>query len=187
MSSSRTQTTYSNGDAESPPHRVDNRARERSHLFVSVILNSDGGSAPALIRNLSQSGALVECPVVPPAGTRVRICRGDLEVGGVVIWQNGRRAGLKFDSSIAINDWLPNATRNHQALVDKMVHEVRTNAAGPRTAIPPDAQPVWTAGKIASLVEQVAEEFSRDQRIVAEHSDKLQQLEIAVQHIRQLR
>lgn len=184
---SNTQSMLTGGGyaaVEPPPPRLDGRGRHRSNVFVSAALYSDGGSAPAMIRNLSESGALVEGPVLPPPGTQVRLRRGSFEVTGVVVWQNSRRVGLKFDSSISVDDWLPSATRKHQALVDKMIHDVRTSVV--ERLNPPSLEPVWTAEKIASFLECVAEEFSTDGRIVDEHSDQLQRLEIVVQRIRRL-
>ena len=184
---SNTQTSLTGAGyvtVESPPRRPDGRVRHRSNVFVSAALYSDDGSAPAMVRNLSETGALIEGPVLPPPGTKIRLRRGSFEVAGIVVWQISRRVGLKFDSSISVDDWLPSATRKHQALVDKMVHDVRTSALERHN--PPSLPPVWTADRIASFLECVAEEFSSDGRIVAEHSDKLQQLEIAVQHIRRL-
>ena len=184
---SNTQTMLSGGGyvtVESPPRRLDGRVRHRSNVFVSAALDSDGGSAPAMVRNLSETGALIEGPVLPRPGTQIRLRRGSFEVAGVVVWQNSRRAGLKFDSSISVDVWLLSAIGKHQTLVDKIVHDVRTSVVERHS--PPSLAPVWTAEKIASFLECVAEELSSDGRIVAEHSNQLQRLEIAVQHIRRL-
>ena len=177
-------TSVGHAAVELPPQRLDGRVRHRSNVFVSAALYSDSGSAPAVIRDLSESGALVEGPVLPPPGSRIRLRRGSFEVAGKVVWQNGRRAGLEFGSSISVDDWLPSATRKHQALVDEIVHDVRTGVAERHNR--PSLEPAWTAEKIASFLERVAEEFSSAGRTVAEHSDQLQRLEIAVQHIRRL-
>ncbi len=187
MSTSRTLMT-SGGyfEVEAPQARLDSRVRHRSNVFVAAALDSDFGSGPAMVRNLSEVGALVEGPILPPPGTRVRLRRGVLEVAGTLVWQNGRRAGLKFDSSIAVDDWLPSSSRKHQALVDEAVHNIRTSALDVHKPAASAGQPGWNAEKIASLVQRVAEGLSADGRIVSEYSEALQQLEMAVQHLRRL-
>lgn len=187
MSNLRTSIAHGdNADAENPSRQRDSRARQRNNLFVSAVLSSDNGYGSAIVRNLSETGALVEAPVLPPPGTKIRLRRAGLEVPGTIVWQNHRRAGLKFQSPISVDDWLPGAARKHQALVDRMVDEVRTKAVAQPSSEAGPEEVIWNAEKIATLIERIAARLSGDDRIVAEHSEELQQLEIAVQHLRRL-
>jgi len=187
MFSSRTRTASgAYGQVERPSRELDCRSRHRNNVFISATLYGEENSYPVTVRNLSESGALVEGPALSRAGTRFRLRRGSLEVAGAVMWQKGSNAGLQFDLLIAVDDWLPNAMRKHQALVDKMVHDVQLGFQKRRGPPSTHEQAVWNAERIALLVEWIAEEFSSDGRIVAEHSEKLQQLDIAVQHLRRL-
>ena len=165
----------------------DSRSTSRTNLFVSAALYGDGDCCAAKIRNLSATGALVEAPVLPSAGTQIRLRRGNLEVGGEVVWCEGGRAGLKFTSVITVADWLPRRQGADQARVDEIVHQVRMGPAHARFDQPnrlTDAAPSQDIEAATSLIERVADALTTDAHVVAHHGWKLQQLEVAVQQIR---
>jgi len=58
------------------------RVESRSNIFVMATIYAPGGSTPVRVRNMSRTGALVEAPVLPAAGSRVRLSRGSLTVVG---------------------------------------------------------------------------------------------------------
>lgn len=160
-------------------------------MFVSAALYHDGGCSSATVRNLSESGALVEAPVLPSPGTLIRLSRGALSVAGTVVWRRGGKAGLRFDSAITVDQWLPTRLARGQARVDEMVHQVRTGVA-PKAdgAAQSAASPALTAQQeleaIASSIERVAEALSTDPLVVAQHGWKLQQLEVGIQYLRRV-
>ncbi len=175
--------------SEPRPGSHESRSAQRTNLFVTAVLHSEGKGSPARIRNLSASGALIDASNLPPAGTPVRLCRGSLHVAGKIVWARGGKAGLTFISHINVAEWLPDNVRRHQARVDEMVQQVRAGAApaavGAATAAlatPPAAE----LSKLASLIESVAEALAADPHVIKEHSWKLQQLETAIQSIRRL-
>lgn len=175
---------------EVPRRRLDGRSHERKNLFVAAVLYCDGGCSPAKIRNLSESGALIEAAVVPPPGTRIRLRRGSLEVGAKVVWQKRSSAGVKFDAAVCVVDWLPTAKNAHQTAVDQMVHQVRMadrsdlpHATETRSAPGEAAQEIRAT---ADMLEQIAERLAADSRVVVAHGDRLQQLDLAVQRLRRL-
>jgi hypothetical protein len=67
-----------------------------------------------------------------------------------------------------------------------MIDEVRTKAVERPGSVAGAKEVIWNAEKIAELIERMAARLSSDDRIVAEHSEELQLLEIAVQHLRRL-
>lgn len=160
-------------------------------MFVSAALYHDGGCSSATIRNLSEFGALVEAPVSPSPGTSIRLSRGALSVAGTVVWRRGEKAGLKFESAVAVAEWLPTRLGRGQARVDEMVHQVRTGAAPrldhtPQTAASPTLAAPQELEGIASSIERVAEALSSDPLVVAQHGWKLQQLEVGIQRLRRV-
>lgn len=160
-------------------------------MFVSAALCHDGGCSSATVRNLSEFGALVEAPVLPSPGTLIRLSRGALSVAGTVVWRRGGKAGLRFDSAITVDEWLPTRLGRGQASVDEMVHQVRTGVAPKADYTPqPAASPALTAQQelesIASSIERVAEALSSDPVVVAQHGWKLQQLEVGIQYLRRV-
>lgn len=177
--------------SEAPARQLDSRSGQRTNLFVAAVLYSEEGNCPVKVRNLSESGALIEAATLPPVGTAVRLCRGSLAVPGKVVWQRAGKAGLRFGSAIRVADWLPSNRGRHQSHVDELVHQVRTERAGvadvaiaePRSNPPLAPEQIDT---IASTIERLADEFAADPYVIANHSWKLQQLEGAVQQLRRI-
>lgn len=178
--------------SEAPPKRLNGRSGSRTNLFISATLYGDEGFCPAKVRNLSEYGALVEASILPPPGTAIRLCRGSLVVAGEVVWRRGGKAGLHFNSAIIIADWLPGGTCRDQSRVDEMVHQVRMGSVSesksyipqPSAATPAVSQELEA---IASMIEQLAESFTTDTHVIANHSSKLQHLEVVVQRLRRIR
>jgi hypothetical protein len=176
--------------SERPSRELEARSSRRTNLFVAAMLYSEGGNSPAKIRNLSEYGALVEASVLPPAGTLVRVCRGSLAVRGQIVWQRGGRAGLKFDSAIAVADWLPTGITRHQSQVDAMVHHVKTGCAA-REPASPGSRPAAESVQIqleaaAASLERMADELCSDPHVLVHHHRTLQQFEILVQRLRRI-
>lgn len=176
---------------EAPVRQLESRSSPRTNLFVAAVLHSEDGNFPVKVRNLSECGGLIEAPTLPPAGTAVRLCRGSLAVSGKIVWQRAGRAGLRFGSALSVADWLPNNHSRHQSRVDDLVHQVRAGRADHPD--PPTAQPNSKVASaphqvdaIASAIERIADELAADPYIVANHSWKLQQLEMTVQQLRRV-
>lgn len=160
-------------------------------MFVSAALYHDAGCSSATVRNLSELGALVEAPVLPSPGTFIRLSRGALSVAGRVVWRRGGKAGLRFDSAITVDEWLPTRLGRGQTRVDEMVHQIRTGTAPEADHTPQTADSTTLAAPkqleaIASSIERVAEALSTDPLVVAQHGWKLQQLEVGIQHLRRV-
>ena len=176
---------------EAPARQLETRSSARTNLFVAAVLYSEDGNCPVKVRNLSECGGLVEASTLPAAGTDVRLCRGSLVVPGKVVWQRAGRAGLRFASAITVADWLPNNHSRHQSRVDDLVHQVRTGRADhPDTHTAEASSKAASASNpvnaIASAIERLADELAADPYMIANHSWKLQQLEMTVQQLRRV-
>ena len=135
----------------SPDAASEGRIERRTNMFVMASLVADAGSGPVKMRNLSAHGALVEGAVLPRAGvdlfgarivrgsdadlqsvlpragSRFRLYRGELSIWGKVVWSDHGRAGLRFDSLAIVSDWLPRAQTNvAQQRIDDMISQMRT-------------------------------------------------------------
>ena len=80
---------------ESSP--VQNRRQRRSNVLLTALVETSGRHLDVKLRNLSAEGALIEADVLPGEGAIISFHRGDLTMGGTVVWVSGRRAGIKFD------------------------------------------------------------------------------------------
>lgn len=70
------------------------RRHERIHLFLAAVLHSTAGSCPVHVRNISQTGALIEGSTVPEKGEAMVLKRTGLEATATIVWKASRKAGI---------------------------------------------------------------------------------------------
>src|SRR5688572_25681468 len=63
----------------------------RTNMFIAAILRWGEHRNPVRIRDMSPRGALIQSPVMPAQGTRVRLVRGSYSADGRVAWVDGNR------------------------------------------------------------------------------------------------
>lgn len=95
-------------------------------MFLAATLMGAGFSAPAKVRNMSASGALVEAAAIPPARTAVQLLRGTLVAPAVVAWSTPGRCGLRFAGPICVHEWLKAPVNSQQQRVDAIARSVRS-------------------------------------------------------------
>jgi hypothetical protein len=80
--------------------------RERRHSLVwSGLLHHDHQSTPIRIRNISATGAMIECTELLTMGSEPLLELGpDLSVSTTVAWVLGDQAALRFKSSFDLQD-----------------------------------------------------------------------------------
>ena len=180
-----------NPDAEGAQRRVE----ARSNIFVVAVLASDNGSAPVRIRNMSRSGALIEGGVIPPENASVRLSRGSLSVRGQIMWRRENRAGVHFESAVAVADWLPGGKgASGQQRVDEIVYSYKAEvgAMRPVQIAPPEQAFAERPDLAAELLElrtaldAVAEELAGDEATAVRHPDALQAIDMAAQRLEKL-
>jgi hypothetical protein len=178
-------------DADPPAGLAHQRTDPRSNMFVMATLYHDGDSTPVRVRNLSRGGALIEAAVLPPDQARVRLSRGSLSVRGQLVWLEGNRAGLRFDTAVEVAPWLPGGSRpSHQQRIDEMVQACRQSPGG--GSEPPAPSAVGQARAVRELLDlrdtlnAVAEELAGDTSIAMAHATALQRLDVAAQALDKL-
>lgn len=170
------------------------RLDARSNIFVVAALASAGGSWPVRIRNMSRSGALIEGAVLPPEGTPLRLSRGSLSVTGEIVWRRENKAGVRFDSAVAVADWLPGGNRaTGQQRVDEIVYSVKAEIGALRQSAAPahPSVPERTdiAGELLELkasLATAAEELADDEAAAERHPGALQAIDMAGQKLEKL-
>jgi len=85
-----------------------NRSSRRSHLLMTATLEISGRAVQVKLRNLSSDGAQVEGDQLPVEGTELLFRKGDLAVGGCIIWTKGKQAGICFEQKLE-----PDTVLNH--------------------------------------------------------------------------
>lgn len=175
------------------PLPVDARQEQRTSIFVMATLYADSGSWPVKVRDLSSGGALVEGAVLPLPGSQVRLGRGALNVIGEIMWCRGGRAGLQFEASLSVDDWLPGQRVNaHQQRVDEMVQQVKSSATKKPMSV--DLQRTFQSRGVSSAeltqlrlaIDSLAQDLADDSHVIARHAEKLQTLDLVAQALAKL-
>lgn len=156
-------------------------------------LYAGSGSSPVKVRDLSSTGALIEGGVIPAPGTNVRLCRGSLNIMGEVVWCRGERAGLRFESSLSVAEWLPGGRAlAPQQRVDEIVQQVKasgaigSHSAGHFATLQSSTVSAAELTQLRVALESLAEDLAADRDIVKRHVPKLQTLDITAQALRKL-
>jgi hypothetical protein len=155
-------------------------------LFVAATLYSDAGSAAVRVRNMSQSGALIETSVVPDPGTAVVLKRGSLQAPGRIAWEAEGKAGIAFSARVNVGDWLSPQVRGHQEQVDEIISGLRSGkqaggvADGSSIAGDPSIDAELQALR-ADLV-RLGDGLAGDSILVATHPE-VQLVDIALQRV----
>ena len=95
---SRTWNSRSSRALVEQPQTADEHRRERRHpLIWSGVVHHDYQSNPVRLRNISSTGALVECQTPLRVGAEPLLDLGEAgQVFATVTWAVGDQAGLKF-------------------------------------------------------------------------------------------
>jgi len=162
----------------------------RTNLFIAAVLEIGTASLPVTVRNLSESGALIEGAALPPEGTHVRLVRGSLAAAGKVAWLRERRCGLRLTDPVPIALWMAKPGNVGQAEIDAAVRQIK---AGKPLAEPPAAEPTAAPDLVATISEleaqlaAVSDDLASAPETVARHAGQLQTLDLLAQGLVRLR
>lgn len=84
-------------------------------VFLTGVIRSGQTELPVLIRNISCSGALVSCQLVPIVGSVITFSRGSIEALAEVVRTDGNDIGLRFQEPIDESVILANLGRSEFA------------------------------------------------------------------------
>jgi hypothetical protein len=167
------------------------RADSRQNVFVMAVLCCADGRLPVRIRNMSQSGALVEGEAIPSEGIKAQLSRANLCVNCEVVWRRENRAGLKFDSAVSVPDWLPRrGGRKDQERVDEIVYAYKAGQGSANDR--PRALSILPATDMEVVEELlfarhslsfVTDELANDPVIFNRHLTALQMIDVAAQQL----
>lgn len=176
-------------DNSRPNSGVEGRQAVRVNLFMAATLHASGVETAVKIRDLSATGAQIECTLMPDIGSAMTLARGRLSVQGHVTWCTERRCGLHFSTRISVPDWMANPVNGEQQRVDHVVALVKAGAVplAPRASVP--ARPVAAKAdgvgedlrRVSQLLENLGDALANDPAIVTQHGTTLQNLDIAMQ------
>lgn len=140
----------------------------RKNLMLTASIESAGTRAPVRIRNLSETGAMLDGAALPAPGASLLLIRADIQVSANVIWRTGGRCGICFDNIVAsVDEWVTGkraavfAGQRGQARVDAIQSVVRSGAT-----LPSEPVTIGTAISVADLERRIAEEIVHVQRLI---------------------
>jgi len=167
----------------------DSRRHERIETVIPVSLHSNGEDVPAVVRNISPAGAMVEASLSTSTGDPVHLVRGELCAKGTVIWCLGDRRGMQFSAQIDVDAWLAPAAKAGQARVDEIVALVKAGAAVSESE--GDAAPSRHGGSgsiladdltvVTALLGNLKDDLTRSSDTVDTHGAKLEHLDQAME------
>lgn len=81
---------------------VAKREPKRSRVFLVAQIKSGAGSAEARVRDISRSGALVQCDQPQQVGASVRMICGGVQLDARVAWADEGCFGLEFETPLLV-------------------------------------------------------------------------------------
>jgi hypothetical protein len=177
------------------------RVAPRTNLLLAATAEVGGRSLPIRIRNLSDTGAMVEGAGLPEAGMPLIVMRGDLQVAATIAWAVGGRRGIRFAGPVPVNEWTGGKPRaidctglRDQRRVDAIQAEARADTplgralrcagpAEPGLALPPDLDKRLAdeLGYVQRLLEGLGDELIADHLLIQRHGKSLQSLDLVGQ------
>jgi hypothetical protein len=173
------------------------RRSPRTNLFLSAIAEVGGRATDVRIRNVSETGALIEGAGLPDAGGRLVLRRGDLQIGAEIAWAAGNKRGVKFDGPVQTAEWtggrppkpLDCTGLRDQRRVDSIQAAVRTGTYAKERAAesPPmsrkqvDARLAEELAFVRRMLAGIGDQMIADPALVERHSRGLQDLDLAAQ------
>jgi hypothetical protein len=187
------------GDIE-PEGSPEDRVAPRTNLLLAATAEVGGRSLPIRIRNLSDTGALIEGAGLPEAGTTVVLTRGDLQVAATVAWAAGSRRGVRFAGPTPVNEWTGGKPKpidctglRDQRRVDAIQAEARAKPVSGRDLRAPEGPATQPAaadldsrladelGFVQRLLEGLGDELVADLLLIQRHGKSLQSLDLVGQ------
>jgi PilZ domain-containing protein len=175
------------------------RRSPRTNLLLAATAEVNGRAVDVRIRNVSETGALIEGAGLPDIGGRLLLRRGDLQIGGEIAWSGGNRRGVRFDGPVETTEWtggrppkpLDCTGLRDQRRVDSIQAAVRNgtpaaerageSASATMSRKEVDARLAEELAFVRRLLASIGDQMITDPALVERHSRGLQDLDLAGQ------
>jgi hypothetical protein len=168
----------------------------RKNLMLSASIEAGTLKAQVRIRNLSETGAMIEGAALPDVGTPLILRRLELEIGAMTVWRAPGRCGIRFGGTAAVDEWVagarsPRPADRGQARVDAIQSAVRRAAPLPSADVPASRIPLDSdelesriaeeLAYVGRLLDAVGDELTENPIILQRHGRALQNFDVARQ------
>lgn len=176
--------------------------RPRKNLLLAASIEAGALRVAVRIRNLSETGAMLDGTALPDPGTTFTLRRADIAMSATVVWISAGRCGIRFDdATISVDEWVAGAKvpsfngQFGQARVDAIQIAVRTGAALPETAPKPtvglsqgdlETRVTEEIIHVRRLLDELGEGLVEDPNVLQRHMQALQNLDRASQILEHL-
>jgi hypothetical protein len=147
------------------------RRLSRSKLLLAGSIESAGMKSPVRIRDLSETGALLEGPAFPAVDSILTLTRLAVQIDARVVWHRPPKCGVEFQGQISIPEWIsgkPGPVNFGQARVDGIQAAIRAG-----TPIPSDVSVADLPVDLHSLDDRIGTELTAMQGLLEAMSSEL--------------
>ena len=158
-------------------------------MFLVATIYFGGASSAVRVRNMSDTGALIEGASLPEAGATVILRRGALEASATAAWSRSGKAGLTFGGPVDLAEWLPTKEAKRQTQVDQIAFGLKNAGRKVACGVDPLFRPassilaiVAELGDLQAQLGQLGDQLSGDVFVLVNHPE-VQMLDAAGQRI----
>lgn len=193
-------------DPESSTHQSIDQAMQtsrssRTNLLLSGTIKAADVKGPVRIRNLSETGALLEGAALPAIGHHLVLQRLQMEMGATVVWSENGRCGVRFDGVISVSgwregNWITPVVSNEQARADSIQAAARAGLLAATQEGTPTQEALTSrdinigiAAELIVLKDMLAkasEQLSEVPAVMDLHIETLQNFDVACQTLGRL-
>lgn len=193
-----------NDDSGEPAASETQPRAPRKNIFLAATIASERTVGPVRIRNMSETGAMLEGAFLPMPGARLLLERQEMRIEADVVWVAGGRCGIRFDGAAFVDDWIAGKQTGRasgvqgQARVDAIQAAFRSGSDRPSMLPAAEAAEVIepALGMLARIASEtatlkrslavVADQLSDDPLILSRHLNSIQTLQGAVEILNHL-
>ncbi|MDX3909678.1 MAG: PilZ domain-containing protein [Sphingobium sp.] len=173
----------------------------RTNLLLSGTIEAPGIKAPVRIRNLSETGALLEGAALPAVGDPLVLRRLQMEMAARVVWSENGRCGISFDGTISVagwreGNWIAPVVSSDQARADSIQAAARAGTLAESDAEKQARDRVTRRAldrriaaelvAIRDMLENMGSQLSEVPAVVEGHPTTLQNFDLACQTLAHL-
>lgn len=146
----------------------------RKNMMLAATIAAGTVCAPVRIRNLSETGAMIDGAALPETGSTLTLTRLQLSIAATVVWNREGRCGLRLHAPVTVDDWIAGVrsrsanTSLGQLRVDQIQSAIRSGAA-----LPPEMPPPPTCVSVEPIEQRIAAELARVKRMLDAISEEL--------------